>query len=369
MHNRYSDSHQPVVSNPIEFHSNLLPGNSVNDKLSHSHPIMRCAHMGYVPVLSFIAVILTQVPLGTAAPALTPHQRYLLHRIKAVHQLPTEQLQQLKALFSGSPLIGQGSPASVHPVSKQQCLQQTQGISPFDNSEYQKICGARFMAPIVDQNKQLISCIDQFEFPNIPCEYPVVWTRSLEAHQICQAMGKRLCDADEWESACAGQWQEDRGNHQTHQQQRHSHNTSRQILWAYGPQQQPNICATNSEKSSQCDQALKRGHGIYTACGSNTYPSGYFPLCKSKTDVYDQHGNAAEHMNLPLQPQQKTRFGGVGVTEMKGSWFVFSKYPAYPDDCRWRAPFWHGSAVDAPHSHQFYHLGFRCCKSISPPNK
>src|ERR1051326_6912852 len=47
-------------------------------------------------------------------------------------------------------------------------------------------------------------CIDQFEFPDVPCAYPVVWVKPIEAVEICEAMGKRLCDAHEWEGACAG---------------------------------------------------------------------------------------------------------------------------------------------------------------------
>jgi hypothetical protein len=80
--------------------------------------------------------------------------------------------------------------------------------------------------------------------------------------------------------------------------------------------------------------------------------------------VYDQHGNAAEHMNLPTKPEELASAGGMGLTEMKGSWFIFSGYEAHPDDCRWRAPDWHGSKVMDPRSHANYHLGFRCCKSL-----
>ena len=64
------------------------------------------------------------------------------------------------------------------------------------------------MAPLYNPAKEkdvdAKSCIDQFEFPNIPCEYPLVWVRASEAAQICQAQGKRLCDAHEWEGACDG---------------------------------------------------------------------------------------------------------------------------------------------------------------------
>jgi formylglycine-generating enzyme required for sulfatase activity len=83
--------------------------------------------------------------------------------------------------------------------------------------------------------------------------------------------------------------------------------------------------------------------------------------------VYDQHGNAAEHMNLPMKPEELGSRGGVGETEMKGSWFIFNQAPAHPDDCRFRAPGWHASRVDDPNSHRNYHLGFRCCRDVPAP--
>ena len=43
-------------------------------------------------------------------------------------------------------------------------------------------------------------------------------------------------------------------------------------------------------------------------------------------------------MNLPLAPEELASRGGDGVTEMKGSWFVFATIEAHEDDCRWRAP-------------------------------
>jgi hypothetical protein len=98
-------------------------------------------------------------------------------------------------------------------------------------------------------------------------------------------------------------------------------------------------------------------------CGSNTYPAGDFPACHSPLEVYDLNGNAAEHMNLPLNPAQMSSRGSaeLGYTEMKGIWFIFDTYRAHEDWCRWRAPFWHGSRVMDPHSHANYHLAFRCC--------
>ena len=101
-------------------------------------------------------------------------------------------------------------------------------------------------------------------------------------------------------------------------------------------------------------------------CGSNTYPTGFFPDCRSPLGVYDLNGNAAEHMSLPLSEAQMASRGSteLGYTEMKGSWFIFDSYRAHEDWCRWRAPYWHGSRVMDPKSHANYHLGFRCCKTL-----
>jgi hypothetical protein len=130
--------------------------------------------------------------------------------------------------------------------------------------------------------------------------------------------------------------------------------------WSYGSTYREGICATSSQKTPGCNG------GSWTGCGSNTFPAGFFPACHSPLDVYDLNGNAAEHMNLPLNENQMSSRGSLelGYTEMKGSWFIFDAYRAHEDWCRWRAPFWHGSRVMDEHSHANYHLGFRCVKTI-----
>jgi hypothetical protein len=70
-------------------------------------------------------------------------------------------------------------------------------------------------------------------------------------------------------------------------------------------------------------------------------------------------------MNFPMKLEQLASRGGSGETEMKGSWFIFQKYDAHEDDCRFRAPDWHATKLMSHDSHQNYHLGFRCCKNIS----
>ncbi|MFH1351272.1 MAG: SUMF1/EgtB/PvdO family nonheme iron enzyme [Pseudomonadota bacterium] len=245
----------------------------------------------------------------------------------------------------------------------------------YENAEFEKVCGAKYMAPLynptAEKAKDAKACIDQFEFPNIPCAYPVVWVRAREAAEICKAMGKRLCDAHEWEGACAGcleppDYRFDLAKGVSPgvaiNRMRSAHNQVHGVnkTWSYGPEYRRGVCGASSFKSPGCEG------GSWTRCGSNTFPSGHYPDCHSRLGVYDLHGNAAEHMNLPLHEGQMASRGSteLGYTEMKGSWFIFDTYSAHEDWCRWRAPFWHGSRVMDLHSHHNYHLGFRCCKTL-----
>ncbi|MCB2149012.1 MAG: hypothetical protein KQI81_21200 [Deltaproteobacteria bacterium] len=301
----------------------------------------------------------------------------LLARLQQVHGLTEAQMDGVRKVFAESPYIGQGNPAvSRHPVTGQACTDKLRQISiDYENQEFERICGAPYMAPLYDPAHETAAdagaCIDQFEFPDIPCEYPVVWVRAREAAQICAAMGKRLCDAHEWEGACEGRLtppeyrfdlaegvSPEEGIRRMRAAHNHAHGNDRR--WSYGKEYQKGICAGASFKTPGCTG------GSWPQCGSNTYPAGFFPQCHSPLAVYDINGNAAEHMNLPLSEAQMASRGSteLGYTEMKGSWFIFDTYPAHEDWCRWRAPFWHGSRVMSPDSHHNYHLGFRCCKTI-----
>jgi len=302
----------------------------------------------------------------------------LLHELQEVHGLSERQMQDIRAIFARSGFIGQGNPAiSRHPETPEQCRARLdhQGSS-YANASFDKICGANYMAPLYDPKtttaEHASACIDQFEFPDIPCAYPVVWVKAREAAELCEAEGKRLCDAHEWEGACEGRLEAPDYRFDLAQgvspetaisRMRAAHNAANQNhkTWSYGPEYERGICATGSAKTPGCQG------GGWNQCGSNTYPSGDFPACHSPLGVYDLHGNAAEHMNLPLNEQQMASRGSeeLGYTEMKGSWFIFDTYHAHEDWCRWRAPFWHGSRVMDPHSHANYHLGFRCCKTIN----
>jgi formylglycine-generating enzyme required for sulfatase activity len=278
-------------------------------------------------------------------------------------ELTPAQARSVGSVIAASPVLGQGNPRlSRHPVTRAECEAQRRrrALHAGDNA-----CGMPYMAPLYDPTRETAAdarvCIDQFEFPGIPCEYPVVHVQANEAVELCEAIGKRICDAHEWEGACAGALLPPEREYAfglPRVAMRAAHNRSRDIVWSYGIEKRHGLCATTSAKTPGCP-----GSG-YDRCGSNTFPTGSFPDCVSPFGVYDLHGNAAEHMNLPLAPVELASRGGHGSTEMKGSWFIFAHEEAHPDDCRWRAPDWHGTAITSRASHANYHLGFRCCRDL-----
>lgn len=305
------------------------------------------------------------------ATSLEEQRAWLLRVLRERLQLTPEVVAKVEGIVNHSKYMGMGNPAiTKHPMSRHECreIRRKAGLPYYVNNQR---CGALNMVPIYDPSAGQTQadarvCIDQYEFPNVPCEYPVVFVRASEAVEICEAMGKRLCDAHEWEGACAGALRPAEREYawgKSRMQMKWESRKGREIVWAYGPEKDHKKCATGSHKSKKC------GGGGWKTCGSNTYPTGAFPACVSRFGVFDLHGNAAEHMNLPMGPDEVASKGRYGETEMKGSWFAFQDHEAHEDDCRWRAPDWHVSKVKDPESHRNYHLGFRCCKDVAatPP--
>ncbi len=140
------------------------------------------------------------------------------------------------------------------------------------------------------------------------------------------------------------------------------HNLLREKVWSYGPAKNHALCG----RGASARRAVQAAGG--TAATPNTYPAGAFPACRSSLGVFDLHGNVAGHMSLPILPEELARHGDRGFTEMKGSWFAFSSMEVRADDCRFRAPTGTRRASMSRGSHANYHLGFRCCKDITPPD-
>jgi hypothetical protein len=323
-----------------------------------------------------LAIVLSGAPPDHG---LAEQNEALFRQLQEAHRLDDAAMREIRKVFARSGYLGQGNATlSRHPMTEAACRDgaRLKGTT-YEPRDAARICKAPHMAPLYDPGREdasrAKSCIDLFEFPDIPCAYPVVWVRAREAVQICEAMGKRLCDAHEWEGACAGRLEAPDyrfdlaaglGPEAALRARRRAHNAARAAdkSWSYGPAYRSGVCGTASHKSAGCPG------GGWSLCGSNTYPTGAFPDCRSPLGVFDLNGNAAEHMNLPLDATQMASRGSrdYGYTEMKGSWFSFDDFRAHEDWCRWRAPYWHGSRVMDPASHANYHLGFRCCKTIDP---
>ncbi len=323
--------------------------------------------------LAILGLILA-LATPSAAQTLAENNERMFRQMQQERGVTNAQIKRVREIFAQSRVMGQGNPSVTRYAMTRDEARARLPAPPerhYRNRQFERICGRPYMAPLYDpateRPEDAKVCVDMFEYPNIPLAYPVVWVKANEAAQLCAAEGKRMGDAHEWEGAAAGALLEPdyrfdlaqgAGMSGAVNRMRQAHNAKwgPSRSWTYGPQWRRGICAQNSSKSPGCNG------GSWTGCGSNTYPTGSFPNCKSALGVYDLEGNAAEHMNLPLAPDQMASRGSrtLGVTEMKGSWFIWDKVRAHEEWARWRAPFWHGTRVMSPASHANYHLGFRC---------
>lgn len=243
----------------------------------------------------------------------------------------------------------QGNTAISHPTgSRKACLEGLKNMV-LQTPEQQKACGADYMVPIYKDGKadSAKTCIDIFEFPNRPCELPVVWIAPSRANEVCQIQGKRLCTQDEWVLAC-------RGNPDGADLQD----------YAYGSDLDLTACHTRGQRSANCDTNTVKT--TWATCATDTAPTGSFPRCRSRFGVFDQHGNVAEIMKRWDVEKEST------VTQLKGSAFFYAPISMRPNDPPNKAkyadhcahdPRWHVEKLEKA-GHMMYHLGFRCCKDI-----
>jgi hypothetical protein len=238
-----------------------------------------------------------------------------------------------------------------HAISKRKCLEGLAGVT-LQTEEQRQLCGGfPNMVPIYKAGKKPKACIDVFEFPNEPCELPMVWIAPTQAKRVCELQGKRLCSQEEWTLACRG-----------------DPDGGAERAYAYGDDLDLEVCNTQKSARGQkppCDDDSSKT--AWKTCITKTEPAGSYPKCKSRFGVYDQHGNVAEIM---------TRLDRDGHTysQLKGSaWFYVdvARRPeekqkegreTYPDHCAYDAR-WHVEPIENAW-HVNYHLGFRCCRTV-----
>lgn len=328
-----------------------------------------------------LVLVLTLAPQIAPAQSLAQNNEAMFQTMADARGLSSATMARIRAIFGASSTMGQGNPAITrHPLTPEEAAARQGGSVDsvrrgYRNPRFERICGHPFEVPLYNPETESPEdarvCAFMFEYPNVPLVYPVVWVRADEAVALCAAEGARIGDAHEWEGAAAGQllppdypFERIRGMGMsaavnTMRAWHNAHYAAQSNLYSIG-QWRSGVCATGSFKSASCNG------GSFTGCGSNTYPAGSFPQCHSPLGVYDIDGNAAEHMNLPLAEDQMASRGStiLGVTEMKGSWFIWDSVRAHEHWARWRAPFWHGTRVLARNSHSNYHLGFRCFRDV-----
>lgn len=330
------------------------------DAYADPEPMMGAGDAGPIRPLAPLAPLATADAGAANDPMANHHESkdelLSLFSIKPLSDKEQKTIQPntfLRSVFGsdGPQHMNQGNKAiAMHTISKEQCLAGLKNVV-IQTPEQREKCGADNMVPVWIKGKEPWFCIDVFEFPNKPCELPMVWTPPTYAKKVCELQGKRLCAQTEWNIAC-------RGDPEGGDDQR----------YAYGNKLDLDICHTNRRHRQPCvPQTAKTA---WDTCTTDTEPSGSFPQCRSRFGVFDQHGNVAEVM--------MRREGEVVYTQLKGSaWFynelakepgepvpatTTNKTGAYPDHCNFD-PRWHVEKLDNAW-HVNYHLGFRCCKSI-----
>lgn len=107
------------------------------------------------------------------------------------------------------------------------------------------------MVFIVDKSGSSF-CIDRYEWPNMAGQTPSVELSWVEAKMYCMEVGKRLCTAREWESACRG---------------------FSMLLYPYGSTYEESRCATQ---------------------GGQSFAAGSFKRCGEGFGLFDMIGNVWE---------------------------------------------------------------------------
>jgi hypothetical protein len=122
-----------------------------------------------------------RIAADAASPSLASRNEALFEELRDVQGLDDGQVARIRAIFARSGVIGQGNPAvTVHPQTPAQCRQAREraGLAD-DDARFERLCGARHMVPLYDPARErpedARACIVQYEFPDVPCDYPVVW--------------------------------------------------------------------------------------------------------------------------------------------------------------------------------------------------
>jgi len=171
-------------------------------------------------------------------------------------------------------------------------------------------------------------CIDQYEYPNVPGEKPVVMKSWYQARDTCAAQGKRLCGESEWTLACEGQ---------------------EHLPYPYGYARNAEACNIDKPHPDVDELAIANPatRDAEVARLWQGEPSGAREACVSPYGVHDMTGNVDEWVvNESGHPYKSGLKGGYwGPVRTR---------------CR---------PMTTAHNEDFifYQIGFRCCEDAAAP--
>ena len=173
-------------------------------------------------------------------------------------------------------------------------------------------------------------CIDRYEWPNRPGVLPAYSLTWYTARDSCAAVGKRLCNDDEWTLACEG---------------------PEHLPYPYGYMRNKDAC--NIDKSYRTPDAER-----YIALPTRAMelsrldqrePSGSREACVSPYGVHDMTGNVDEWV------VNETGHHDPYISGLKGGYWGPVKTRCRPMTTLHDANF------------HYYQVGFRCCEDTQRP--
>ena len=193
--------------------------------------------------------------------------------------------------------------------------------------------------------KSLDYCIDRYEFPNVPGEYPGVLLSHTDGENICAAEGKHLCTEDEWTFACEGPQALPYPYGYARYLDPRSHFPDRIItgegcnidVIRHGVHFDPKKMLRNRASPDAAIEIDKLWAGT---------KSGERAACVSPFGVYDITGNVEEWTS---------RTDGGRRSVLKGGYWAPVESRCQPANTA------HGT------THAYYQTGFRCCARAANP--
>ena len=142
--------------------------------------------------LVFVTILSGVMGAGAGAQSLAELNEEMFQQMRDVRGVSNAEIQRIRRIFEGSSYIGQGNPAVTrHPMTPEEAAARLGGSvaqvqASYRNARFERICGGPYMVPLYDpateSPEDATTCVDMFEYPNIPMVYPVVWVRANEAH-------------------------------------------------------------------------------------------------------------------------------------------------------------------------------------------